>query len=280
LSEQRNFQLKFWGTRGSIACPGPDFVKYGGNTTCFEITCGKQRIIIDAGTGIRMLGRNIMVEEEGRLDCDLFFTHTHIDHIQGLPFFAPVYNPDNSVRLHAGHLSPPHNLRSILDNMLMKDPVFPVASSAIERACSFNDFTCGQSFDLGDGITIHTGKLNHPNNGCGYRVEFDSKSVTICTDTEHFEGKLDQNVVELARGTDLFVYDSTYTDEEYPRFKGWGHSTWQEAIRVGEHADAKKIIIFHHDPSHSDDQMDEIAEAAAKVHPNARPAIEGEVIDL
>ena len=280
MPDQPVFRLKFWGTRGSIACPGPDTVKYGGNTTCFEITCGRKRVIVDAGTGIRPLGKQIMLDEDNVLDADLFFTHTHMDHIQGLPFFAPLYNPKNNVRLHAGHLEPPYDLKGLIGTMLMKDPVFPVPSSLIEQACTFNDYKCGQVFEPGDGIVIRTGKLNHPNGACGYRIEFAGKAIAICTDTEHFDDGLDQSVISLSQDADVMVYDSAYTDEEYSKFKGWGHSTWQEAIKVSEAANVKQTFLFHHDPSHDDAKMDAIAEEAAKVRAGVRPAIEGEEIEL
>ena len=281
MSNTSSMRLKFWGTRGSIPCPGPDTIKYGGNTTCFEITCGHKRIIIDAGTGIRLLGKKIMIEEGNLLNADLFFTHTHMDHIQGLPFFAPLYNGNSDVRLHAGHLDGDnYDLHGIIGTMLMKDPVFPVPSALIEKACSFNDYPCGKVFELGDGIVIRTGQLNHPNGACGYRIEFAGKVIAICTDTEHFEGEIDQNVVELSRDADIMVYDSAYTDEEYPNFKGWGHSTWQEAVKVAREANVKQTILFHHDPSHNDQKMDQIASDVAKKLESARPAIEGEEIHL
>lgn len=282
MSDSTLFKLKFWGTRGSIPCPGPDTVKYGGNTTCFEITCGSKRIIIDAGTGIRLLGKKIMIEEGNLLDADLFFTHTHMDHIQGLPFFAPLYNPVSDVRLHAGHLTAndEYDLRGIIGTMLMKDPVFPVPSSLIEQACSFKDFFCGHVFELGDGIVIRTGKLNHPNGACGYRIEFQGKAIAICTDTEHYDDRIDENVVTLAKDADVMVYDSAYTTEEYPKFKGWGHSTWEEAIKVAEAAEVKQTFLFHHDPSHGDDKMDQIAKEAAARRDGVRPAVEGEEITL
>jgi len=281
MTNPSSMRLKLWGTRGSIPCPGPETVKYGGNTTCFEVTCEKKRIIIDAGTGIRLLGKKIMLEEANLLNADLFFTHTHMDHIQGLPFFAPLYNPNSDVRLNAGHLGgEKYDLQGIIGTMLMKDPVFPVPSSLIEQACSFNDYDCGTVFELGDGVVIKTGKLNHPNGACGYRIEFDGKVIAICTDTEHYEGEIDANVVELAQDADIMVYDSAYTDEEYPKFKGWGHSTWQEAVKVAEKAQVKQTLLFHHDPSHNDEKMDQIAQEAAAVREGVRPAIEGEVISL
>lgn len=281
MTNHSNFSFKLWGTRGSIPCPGPTTVKYGGNTTCFEINCGKSRIIVDAGTGIRLLGKKIMIEEGNLLDADLFFTHTHMDHIQGLPFFAPLYNPNSDVRLHAGHLDGiTYDLQGIIGTMLMKDPVFPVPSSLIEKACSFNDFDCGKTFELDGGITIKTAPLNHPNGACGYRIEYEGKIIAICTDTEHFEGRLDDNVLFLAKDADLLIYDSAYTEEEYPNFKGWGHSTWQEAIKIAKAASVKQTLLFHHDPSHDDNKMDEIAKLAKAELATVRPAIEGEVINL
>jgi phosphoribosyl 1,2-cyclic phosphodiesterase len=132
--------------------------------------------------------------------------------------------------------------------MLMKAPIFPVPSSLIEQACTFNNYSCGQVFELGDGIVIRTGELNHPNGACGYRIEFAGKSIAICTDTEHFEDRIDQNVVSLSHDADVMVYDAAYTDEDYPKFKGWGHSTWQEAVKVAEAANVKQTFLFHHDP--------------------------------
>ncbi|MDC0613979.1 MBL fold metallo-hydrolase, partial [Akkermansiaceae bacterium] len=240
MPDKTTFRLKFWGTRGSIPCPGPDTIKYGGNTTCFEVTCGSRRIIIDAGTGIRALGQKIMLEEGNLLDADIFLTHTHIDHIQGLPFFAPLYNPKNNIRLHAGHLKPPCDLQSLIDTILMKAPIFPVPSSLIKQACTFDDYKCGQIFELEEGVVVRTGKLNHPNGACGYRIEFAGKAIAICTDTEHFEDDIDQNVVSLSQDADVMVYDSAYTQENYPKFKGWGHSTWQEAVKVAETANVKQ----------------------------------------
>ena len=172
----------------------------------------------------------------------------------------------------------PH--RSIIGTMLMKDPVFPVPSSLIEKACSFNDFTCGKTFDLGHGILVKSGKLNHPNGACGYRIEYQGKAVSICTDTEHFEGELDQNVISLARDAEIMVYDSAYTEDEYPKFKGWGHSTWQEAVKVAQEARSKRTFLFHHDPTHDDAFMDEIGASASAILPSVEVAVEGTEIFL
>ena len=170
--------LKLWGTRGSIPCPGPETVRYGGNTTCFEINCGDKRIIIDAGTGIRLLGKKIMLEEANLLNADLFFTHTHMDHIQGLPFFAPLYNPNSDVRLNAGHLGgEKYDLQGIIGTMLMKDPVFPVPSSLIEQACSFSDY------DLMENIFASRPEDFVPYGVYTCRFYVDGEWVEVLTDT-------------------------------------------------------------------------------------------------
>ena len=162
----------------------------------------------------------------------------------------------------------------------MKDPVFPVPSSLIEQACTFNDYQCGQVFKPADGIVIRTGKLNHPNGACGYRIEFAGKVISICTDTEHFDDGIDQSVVSLSQDADVMVYDSAYTDEEYSKFKGWGHSTWQEAIKVAEAANVEKFVLFHHDPAHNDEFVKKIEAEARKIFPKSIAAYEGLPIDL
>jgi phosphoribosyl 1,2-cyclic phosphodiesterase len=228
-----------------------------------------------------LLGKKILLEEGNLLNAKLFFTHTHMDHIQGLPFFAPLYNPASNVNLFAGHLDGDnYDLHGIIGTMLMKDPVFPVPSSLIEKACTFNDYDVGKTFELGSNLVVKTGKLNHPNGACGYRLECGGKVIAICTDTEHFEDRLDENVLALAQDADIMVYDAAYTDDEYPKFKGWGHSTWQEAVKIAQAANVKQTFLFHHDPSHNDDKMDEIKKEVSLIHPGVRPAVEGEEIFL
>jgi phosphoribosyl 1,2-cyclic phosphodiesterase len=147
-------------------------------------------------------------------------------------------------------------------------------------SCEFVDFSPNDTLDLGDGITVVTAPLNHPNGACGYRVEYKGHAIAIVTDTEHYEGKVDENVLKLAKDADIMVYDSAYTDEEYPKFKGWGHSTWQEALKVAEAANVTKTVLFHHDPSHDDNYMDEIAEISGAARFGTEPAREGMVIKV
>ena len=272
MAEQLEFSVTFWGVRGSIACPGPDTVRYGGNTSCLEIKCGGRRFIFDAGTGLRKLGG--IVAGEGACDIDLFFTHTHFDHVCGLPFFAPMFISGNKIRLWAGHLLPEHNLRQVLVEMMMA-PLFPVPPEIFQADVFYNDFHHGAALTPGPGVSVRTGSLNHPNRATGYRVEFDGRAICYITDTEHFDDKLDRDIIDLIAGADLVIYDSTYTEAEYPKFKGYGHSTWQEGLRLVEAAGAKTLVIFHHDPSHDDDFMDVVAREAQAARSGTVVAREG-----
>jgi phosphoribosyl 1,2-cyclic phosphodiesterase len=275
MSETTDFSVKFWGVRGSIACPGPRTVRYGGNTSCLEVRCGGRLLIFDAGTGLRGLGN--CLNGNAAVDAELYLTHTHFDHICGLPFFAPLYSAGNKIRLAAGHLVPDTDLRRVLMEMMIA-PLFPIPPSAFKADVDFHDFASGDVLSPGDGITIRTAPLNHPNRATGYRIEFDGRSICYVTDTEHEAGKRDGNIVDLIRGADMVIYDSTYSDEEYPRYRGFGHSTWQEGVRLVEAAAAKTLVIFHHEPNHDDDQMDAIAAAAEKVRPGTVVAREGMVL--
>ncbi len=272
MTKQEEFSVTFWGVRGSIACPGPETVRYGGNTSCLEVICGDYRVIFDGGTGLRKLGGKLV--GQAPVDSDIFFTHSHFDHVCGLPFFVPFFVPGNRFRLWAGHLLPEHTLKQVLVEMMMA-PLFPVPPEIFQADVIYEDFNCGDVLKPREGVTIRTAPLNHPNRATGYRIEFNGNSICYITDTEHFEDTIDQNVLDLVSGADIVIYDATYSDEEYPRFKGFGHSTWQEGVRMVEAAGAKTLVIFHHDPSHDDDFMDEIAKQAEAVHPGTIVAREG-----
>lgn len=275
MAEQQEFCVTFWGVRGSIASPGPETVRYGGNTSCLEVLCGDRRLIFDGGTGLRKLGGKLVAQ--GPLDTDIFFTHCHFDHVCGLPFFVPFFIPGNRIRLWAGHLLPENTLQHVLIEMMIA-PLFPVPPDIFQADVTYNNFHCGETLTPSDGITIRTAPLNHPNRATGYRIDFNGKSICYLTDTEHFEDGPDRNLLDLAGGADLVIYDSCYTDEEYPRFKGFGHSTWQEGVRLVEAAGAKSLVIFHHDPSHDDEFMDDVARQAEVARPGTVVAREGMIL--
>jgi len=259
------YSVKFWGVRASIACPSPEHVIFGGNTSCVEINVGGHLIILDAGTGIRGLGKDVV--RRGVKSATLLLTHTHWDHINGFPFFAPAFDPTFSLRIMAGHMADaPGGIRAVLAHQ-MENPTFPVPLSAMRGVMAYEDFHAGESLPLAEGVLLKTAALNHPNGATGYRIEYGGVAVCYVTDTEHQPGRLDDNVVRLIDGADLVIYDSTYTDVEFPAKVGWGHSTWQEGVRVCQAASVKLLAIFHHDPDHVDSFMAGVEREAEALWP-------------
>ncbi len=214
---------------------------------------------------------------EGPVDADLFFTHTHLDHMVGIPFFAPLFQKDSQLRLWAGHLKPPLTLRDALCGMMV-EPLFPVPPDVFASDPSYQDFKAGETLQLHPGLQIRTAPLNHPNGATGYRIDWQGKSICYVTDCEHRPNGPDQSIVDLIRGTDIFVYDCTYTEEEYPAHAGWGHSTWQEGARLADLAGVRTFVLFHHDPDHTDQRMDGIAREAEARRPGTLVAKEGMIL--
>lgn len=232
--------------------------------------------MLDAGTGIRALGHDLLSRDVRT--ASLLLTHSHWDHISGFPFFGPGFRKGYEFRVMAGHLSG-GAIREVLAGQ-MTQPMFPVPLEAMQATLSFEDFSAGDEFRVAPGVVVKTAALNHPNGATGYRIEHEGKSICYVTDTEHLPGKPDQSVLGLIEGADLVIYDSTYTDDEFPAKVGWGHSTWQEAVRLAKAADVKKLAIFHHDPEHDDDFMDRVAEEARSSWDRTFVAQEGMRIDL
>lgn len=277
------FIVRYWGVRGSIPSPGPDTVRYGGNTTCIEIQCGGERIIIDAGSGIRRLG-NALAADGGPVRATFLFSHLHWDHIQGFPFFTPYFTPGNRFDIWAAERVG----GSLLDVLRgqMAQPTFPISLDAMPAELIFHEISAGASFRVGEHVEVHTAGLNHPGGATAFRIEYRGRAFVHASDHEHQGAVPHAPLVALARGADAMCYDATYTDAEYSGadgqggHEGWGHSTWQEAVRVAAAADVGRLILFHHDPSHTDATLDLIGAEAARARPGTVVAREGMEVDL
>ncbi len=260
MGDQGSINFRFWGVRGSIATPGPETVRYGGNTPCVEVRAGGRLIILDGGTGLRTLGQQLLGQMP--VEADIFLSHLHWDHIQGIPFFTPAFIPGNTFRLY-GERKGDHTLQKVLQRQ-MTDPNFPVPLSIMGSDLSFHEIEAGTTIQLGE-VTVKTAPLQHPNGCLGIRIEYGDKVLCYTTDTEHDPNSdaLDANVVALAKDADVLIYDTMYTEAEYRDGKvGWGHSTFEESLRVARAAGVKTLFFFHHDPVHSDEFLDaQLAEA-------------------
>lgn len=278
MTASQGVSVRFWGVRGSIATPGVDTVRYGGNTACIEVRCGDHLLILDAGTGLRPFG-DALTAAGCAVEAEIFCTHTHIDHLCGFPFFAPCFDPRSRLRLWAGHLAADQALRDVYRTTLSA-PLFPDLMDSLPAAVEFRDFAAGERLAPRPGLVVETAPLNHPGGATGYRFEWHGKSVAYITDTEHRAGELDANVLRLVDRADIMIYDANYTDEDYPTHVGWGHSTWQEGVRLADHASVGTLILFHHDPARTDTMLDEIAAAAESLRPGTLVAREGLALTL
>ena len=274
------FRVRYWGVRGSCPTPGPDTVRYGGNTSCVEVRCGDEVLILDAGSGLRALGVSLR-QEMNPVRATMLFTHLHWDHIQGFPFFMPAFIAGNELHIY-GEERTNMSLLDVLRGQQMQ-PTFPVSLDDMGATMHFHALPRGGSFDIGE-IRVTTAPLHHPGEATAYRIDYRGRSFVHASDHEH-QGELHRPLVELARGADVLSYDATYTNAEYLGERGmshvgWGHSTWEEAVKMAHAAAVRQLVLFHHDPEHSDDQMDGIGHSARERFANTVVAYEGMVIDL
>ena len=269
-------KVKFYGVRGSLPVCGREFQQYGGNTTCIRVLREKaNRIaILDAGTGIRALGKELIKQGVSQSIINIIFSHFHWDHIQGFPFFAPAYNPNQKIGILAmGRKGKVNDIKGIFSQQ-MQEEYFPIRMDTMGARFEF--------FAYGDKETIFGASVKsipqshiYPGGSYGIRLEDEGVSLVVCTDIEHING-IDPSIVNFAKDADLLIHDGQYTTEEYQRkFKGWGHSTWQQAAEVALLANVKKLIITHHDPDHNDDFLEGLEEECQKVFPDSLFAREG-----
>ncbi len=291
-------KVRFWGVRGSIPVPGRSTNRYGGNTSCVEVRPrGESPIIIDAGTGIRRLGKSLLEEAfgDGKGTASILISHTHWDHVQGLPFFSPLYRAGNEVNIFARQRD--MHLEAVFSAQ-HGAPYFPVPLSAIHAGMHFHELTDNASFEIGHAKVTCT-RLNHPWTAIAYRVEVDRASVVYCADTAPFTDvllgqefierppvgsvpppiraeltEMRDAVIALCRDADLLIYDTQFTPEEYKVRPHWGHSRPDDAIEIARKAGAKRLCLFHHAPMRSDDQNDQILATYRKVVADANDKLE------
>ncbi len=250
-------KVRCFGARGSIPVSGPEYVRYGGDTTCIEIRSKNDALlVIDAGTGIRRLGCQLV--EQGRLDLTLLFTHTHWDHVLGLPFFKLIYNPQARIDIY-GNPGLQGDIFMLLARV-MAPPLFPIPFTKLPSRLTSHDWQ-GESLHV-DTLRVTRIALSHPNLGVGYRVEEDGRSFVFLTDNElsqhHRGGRSFEEYVGFCQGADLLVHDAEYTPEEYPARRGWGHSHFEDVARLATAAGVKTLGLFHHNQERTDDGVDEI----------------------
>ncbi|MDX2087444.1 MAG: MBL fold metallo-hydrolase [Kofleriaceae bacterium] len=264
--------VRFLGVRGSIATPGADKTA-GGNTACLEVCAGDTRIILDAGTGLRVLGDERMTK--GPRHSTILLSHLHWDHVAGLPFFTPIYVPGHRVEIASG----PNGVMPLEASMreLFRAPFFPVAFDELGGQVTTRELRANDRFEIGD-ITITMAKLNHPDPVYGFRLEHAGHSIVYATDTEHF-ACVDPTLKKLAAGADILIYDAQYTPEEYPAKVGWGHSTWLAGAELARAAGVPQLVLFHHDPGRTDAQLAELEADAARELPGTVAAREGMVLN-
>jgi phosphoribosyl 1,2-cyclic phosphodiesterase len=285
----KTMKITLWGVRGSIATSGPEFARVGGDTTCVEVQAAGSRLIVDAGTGVRALGAELLREARALgqpVEATFLFTHLHWDHIQGFPFFAPAFVPGATLALYG----PTHADGSTLEQVLrrqMQPPSFPVPLEAMAAHKTFGLVAPGDELGVGP-FRIQVLALRHPQGSLGYRIEALGRSLCIATDTEHPEdGSVDDSLLELGRDVDLLIHDAQYTQAEYegqapcgPSRRGWGHSTHLAAAEAARAARAKRLLLFHHDPTHDDDMVDAIECDAQRHFAACRAARQRACIEL
>ncbi len=271
--------LRFRGVRGSLATPGLATAAVGGNTSCVEVVVGDTRIVLDAGSGLRGLGDELVAG--GPSQTTLLLSHLHWDHIQGLPFFTPIYLPGHRVEVVSG----PNGVMPLADALRrqMSAPFFPVEFDEVSAQVSTREARAGEALKIGD-VTVRMARLNHPDPVWGYRLEHGGRSVVYATDTEHYEC-VDPVLRKLAAGADTLIYDAQYTPEEYrgeagPARVGWGHSTWTAAVELARAAGVRQLVLFHHDPRRDDDAVAAIEARARASFPSTVAAREGEVVTV
>jgi phosphoribosyl 1,2-cyclic phosphodiesterase len=263
--------LRIWGARGSLPTPGAETVRYGGNTTCYEIVAGDATLMVDCGTGAHGLGRDL--QRRGIRRVDLLMTHMHLDHIIGFPYFQPAYDEDFDLTCWSAAGAGNPSAKQVFAS-LTAEHVWPLGRAAVERT-RFSGFTRGDTFEPVPGVTVATHRLNHPGGATGYRIGFGGRSIVIAADHEHGDPEIDAELVAFAHDADLLVYDANYTQRDYDPHRGWGHSTWEAGLALARAAGVGTPVMAHHGTERTDAEIDALLTKSRKLCPDIIAACEG-----
>jgi phosphoribosyl 1,2-cyclic phosphodiesterase len=265
LQEPSHLTTTFWGTRGSYPVSHTDFARFGGNTACVEVRLDDRLFIVDAGSGIIDLGSK--VAREGVRSVDILLSHLHHDHILGLGFFEPLFLSGTRVTLYCGNLQG-HSAEDPL-GVFFRPPLFPIPINELAADLRYVGFEAGETLTFEDGISVRTCPLNHPGGACGYRFDHDGRSVCYLSDMEHTDDGPPAELVRFVADADLAIYDGMFTQDEYDRYRGWGHSTWNAGVALCRQAGARSLALFHHHPRRTDAELEAIEHELARALPGS-----------
>lgn len=264
--------VKFWGVRGSIPTAGAEVVASGGNTACVEIRCGSHILLFDAGTGLRKAG--LALAKEGVKTFNIFLSHSHYDHVIGLPFFAPLFDSEAHCAIWSGHTGGARTTKDLVETLLSA-PFFPAGPAVFRARTAYHDFGAGDVISPAAAIRIATAQLDHPGGVIGYRVEFGGRVIVYMTDTGLQSEDANSAALRLADQADLLIYDCMYTEAEASSRKEFGHSTWNHGVDLCERANARHLAMFHHAPERNDDELEKLEALARTRFAGAFAAREG-----
>ena len=267
----------FWGVRGSTPVPGRSTLRYGGNTACVSVTIGQRLLILDAGSGLRILGQSPLADPPMR--ADLLLSHLHVDHIMGYRFFRPLFADGTVLRIWSPHRSDGPDTETVLREAMMP-PIMPDLASLVRAEITHRGFQPGDTLDLGDGIAVATAALEHPGGSSAYRIAWRGRVFVYATDTGHGDAAVAARLTALCQDADTLVYDAMLTEAEYPSRADWGHSTWEAGARLADAAGVRRLVLFHHAPERDDRAVAAQEAEAAAVRPGTVAAREGLILTV
>ena len=269
--------IKFWGVRGSNPTPDKDKIEYGGDTSCIEVrTSDNELIILDMGSGIRNLGTKILSDPSYPKTIHILLSHFHWDHIMGFLYFTPFYDDSYTFNIYGYNK---HTPTSSFSKKILDPTFWPVSMDMLNAKINFIDLN-GEDLVINSNTQIKYTNHSHPNTATSYRVETDNQSIVYTTDCEHPVKNLNKNVIEIAKNSDMLIHDSHFSNKDLEKFKGWGHSSYGEAIDVANKANVKTLVLFHYSPNYNDDEVSRIEKEAKKIFKNTIASKQGLKIDF